>query len=96
MGDDAARVIQPVKGSKEQFIVIEERLKGMDAHGDRHGGALDQSVLVSQGPRHRGRDRQDEQREARGIVRVEARPLRGVRLAALQYPDLAVQQLQTP
>src|SRR6201991_1961200 len=39
MGDDAARVIQPVKGSKEQFIVIEERLKDMDAQ------AIDMEVL---------------------------------------------------
>ena len=30
-----------------------ERLKAMDAHGHRHGGAVDQSVLVPQGARHR-------------------------------------------
>src|SRR5262249_33384703 len=31
MGDEAGRVMPRVKGAKEHFIVIEERLKGMDA-----------------------------------------------------------------
>src|SRR5437016_14582332 len=31
MGSDAPRLIPPTKGAKEHFIVIEERLKGMDA-----------------------------------------------------------------
>src|SRR3954447_11406562 len=30
MGEDAARVPPPVKGAKEHFIVVEQRLKEMD------------------------------------------------------------------
>src|SRR5258708_33480389 len=33
MGDEAPRVMPQTKGAKEHFIVIKERLKGMDAHG---------------------------------------------------------------
>src|SRR5476651_205517 len=33
MGDDAAKVLPPVKGVPEHFIVIEQRLKEMDAMG---------------------------------------------------------------
>jgi aminocarboxymuconate-semialdehyde decarboxylase len=39
MGDEASRVMPRVKGAKEHFIVIEERLKGMDAQ------AIDMEVL---------------------------------------------------
>jgi predicted TIM-barrel fold metal-dependent hydrolase len=94
MGDDAARVIQPVKGSKEQFIVIEERLKGMDAQ------AIDMEVL-SINPFWYRKDRDT----AAAIVKTNneklaelcaSKPDRFAAYAslALQYPDLAVQQLQ--
>jgi hypothetical protein len=43
-------VFVPVKGAQNQFIVIAERPKQMDA--------LHQSVLVAQGSRHGGRNRQ--------------------------------------
>src|SRR5882724_1201606 len=33
MGDEAPRVLPPVKGVPEHFIVIEQRLKAMDAMG---------------------------------------------------------------
>src|SRR5262249_59630589 len=39
MGDEAGRVMPRVKGAREHFIVIEERLKGMDAQ------AIDMEVL---------------------------------------------------
>src|SRR5215475_7358886 len=39
MGADAPRVINPVKGAEQQFIVLEERLNAMDAM------AIDMEVL---------------------------------------------------
>src|SRR4051812_47489078 len=33
MGEDAKRVMPPVKGAQEHFIVIEDRLRAMDAQG---------------------------------------------------------------
>ena len=39
MGDEATRVLPQVRGAQEHFIVIEERLKGMDAQ------AIDMEVL---------------------------------------------------
>ena len=50
-------------------------------HGDRHGSAFDQSVLVPQGPRCGRADRQAAEREARRALRGAPRPLRGVRVA---------------
>ena len=54
--------------------------------GDRHGSAVDQPVLVPQGPRPRRQDRAGQQREARRTVRVQARPLRRLRLARAAVP----------
>jgi aminocarboxymuconate-semialdehyde decarboxylase len=95
MGDEAARVMPRVKGAKEHFIVIEERLKGMDAQG------IDLEVL-SINPYWYRKDRDTAAR----IVELQneklaelcaARPDRFAAFAslALQYPDLAVQQLET-
>jgi aminocarboxymuconate-semialdehyde decarboxylase len=95
MGDEAARVMPQVKGAKEHFIVIEERLKGMDAQG------IDMEVL-SINPYWYRKDRDT----AAKIVELQneklaelcaARPDRFAAFAslALQYPDLAVQQLET-
>ena len=39
MGENASRILPRVKGAQEHFIVIEERLKGMDAQ------AIDMEVL---------------------------------------------------
>jgi aminocarboxymuconate-semialdehyde decarboxylase len=39
MGDEVGRVLPQTKGAQEHFIVIEERLKGMDAQ------AIDMEVL---------------------------------------------------
>ena len=55
-------------------------------NGDRHGGAVDQPVLVSQGPRHGRSDRQNAEREARRAVRVAAGALRGLRFARAAIP----------
>jgi aminocarboxymuconate-semialdehyde decarboxylase len=95
MGDEAPRVMPQVKGAKEHFIVIEERLKGMDAQG------IDLEVL-SINPFWYRKDRDS----AAKIVELQneklaelcaARPDRFAAFAslALQYPDLAVQQLET-
>jgi predicted TIM-barrel fold metal-dependent hydrolase len=95
MGDDAARVVSlPVKGAKEQFIVIEERLKGMDAQG------IDLEVL-SINPFWYRKDRDT----AAAIVKTNneklaelcaSKPDRFAAYAslALQHPDLAVEQLK--
>jgi hypothetical protein len=95
MGDDAARVIPPTKGAQEHFIVIEQRLQGMDAM------AIDMEVL-SVNPFWYRKDRE----LAAQIVKVQneklaelcaSRPDRFAAFASLtlQYPDLAVQQLET-
>ena len=95
MGDDAGKVLPPVKGVPEHFIVIEQRLKEMDAMG------IDMEVL-SVNPFWYGKDRDT----ASAIVKLQneklaelcaARPERFSAFASLtlQFPDLAVQQLET-
>jgi predicted TIM-barrel fold metal-dependent hydrolase len=95
MGDEAGRVLPQTKGAQEHFIVIEERLKGMDAQ------AIDMEVLSINPFWYR-----KERDAAAEIVRVQneklaelsaTRPDRFAAFAslALQYPDLAVQQLET-
>ena len=95
MGDEAGRLMPRVKGAKEHFIVIEERLKGMDAQ------AIDMEVL-SINPFWYRKDRDT----AAKIVELQneklaalcaSRPDRFAAFAslALQYPDLAVRQLET-
>ena len=95
MGDEAPRVMPQTKGAQEHFIVIAERLKGMDAQ------AIDLEVL-SINPFWYRKDRDT----AAAIVKVQneklaelsaSRPDRFAAFAslALQYPDLAVEQLET-
>src|ERR1700689_2254043 len=95
MGDEAAKVLPPVKGVPEHFIVVEQRLKEMDAM------AIDMEVL-SINPFWYGKDRET----AAAIVKLQneklaelcaSRPDRFGAFAslALQFPDLAVQQLET-
>ena len=95
MGDGADKVLPPVKGVPEHFIVIEQRLKEMDAM------AIDMEVL-SINPFWYGKDRET----AAQIVKLQneklaelcaARPERFAAFASLtlQFPDLAVQQLET-
>src|SRR5499426_2898418 len=95
MGDEASQVLRQTRGAQENFIVIEERLKGMDAQ------AIDMEVL-SINPFWYRKDRDT----AAQIVKVNneklaelcaAKPDRFGAFAslALQYPDLAVEQLET-
>jgi aminocarboxymuconate-semialdehyde decarboxylase len=95
MGDGADKVLPPVKGVPEHFIVIEQRLKEMDAM------AIDMEVL-SINPFWYGKDRDT----AAQIVKLQnenlaelcaSRPERFAAFASLtlQHPDLAVQQLET-
>ena len=95
MGDEADKVLPPVKGVPEHFIAIEQRLKEMDAM------AIDMEVL-SINPFWYRKDRDT----AAEIVKISneklaelcaARPDRFAAFASLplQYPDLAVQQLET-
>jgi aminocarboxymuconate-semialdehyde decarboxylase len=94
MGDGADKVLPAVKGVPEHFIVIEQRLKEMDAM------AIDMEVL-SINPFWYGKDRDT----AAAIVKVQneklaelcaSRPDRFGAFASLtlQFPDLAVQQLE--
>jgi aminocarboxymuconate-semialdehyde decarboxylase len=84
MGEDAKNVTPPVKGVKEHFIVVEQRLQG---DGRRWRSTWRCSsinpVLVSQGARRRGGDLQDQQREARRDC-ADRKPERfgGLRVAA--------------
>jgi predicted TIM-barrel fold metal-dependent hydrolase len=96
---EAAKAVMPqtqTKGAKEHFIVIEERLGAMDAMG------IDMEVLSINPIFWYGADRD----LAARIVSVQneklaelcaARPDRfaGFASLALQFPDLAVQQLET-
>ena len=95
MGDAADKVLPPVKGVPEHFIVIEQRLKEMDAM------AIDMEVL-SINPFWYGKDRDT----AAAIVKMNneklaelcaSRPDRFGAFASLtlQFPDLAVQELET-
>ncbi len=95
MGDEADKMLPPVKGVPEHFIVVEQRLKEMDAM------AIDMEIL-SINPFWYGKDRDT----AAAIVKVHneklaelcaSRPERFGAFASLtlQFPDLAVQQLET-
>ena len=97
MGDEASNVIPKTKGAQEHFIAnaIENRLKGMDAM------AIDMEVL-SINPSWYRKDRDI----AAQIVKINneklaevcaSRPDRFAAFASLtlQFPDLAVQQLET-
>jgi aminocarboxymuconate-semialdehyde decarboxylase len=97
MGDESSNVIPKTKGAQEHFIAnaIENRLKGMDAM------AIDMEVL-SINPSWYRKDRDI----AAQIVKINneklaevcaSRPDRFAAFASLslQYPDLAVQQLET-
>jgi predicted TIM-barrel fold metal-dependent hydrolase len=93
MGNDAGRVFTPVNGAENQYIVIAERLKQMDAM------AIDMEVL-SINPFWYRKDRDT----AAAIVKLQneklaeltgSHPDRFAAFAslALQYPDLAAEQL---
>jgi aminocarboxymuconate-semialdehyde decarboxylase len=95
MGEAADKVLPPVKGVPEHFIVVEQRLKEMDAM------AIDMEIL-SINPFWYGKDRDT----AADIVKVQndklaelcaSRPERFGAFASLslQFPDLAAQQLET-
>jgi predicted TIM-barrel fold metal-dependent hydrolase len=94
MGDDAKRVVAPVNGSENQYIVVAERLKQMDAM------AIDMEVL-SINPFWYRKDRDT----AAAVVKIQNEKLAELcalhpdRFAAfaslaLQFPDLAVEQLE--
>src|SRR5215475_778432 len=93
MGEEARNVFTPVKGAENQYIVVAERLKQMDAM------AIDMEVL-SINPFWYRKDRDT----AAAIVKMQneklaelcaSQPDRFAAFAslALQFPDLAVQQL---
>ena len=93
MGDEARGVFVPVKGAEDQYIAVAERLKQMDAM------AIDMEVL-SINPFWYRKDRDT----AAAIVKLQneklaelcaSQPERFAAFAslALQFPDLAVQQL---
>src|SRR6202048_4892478 len=95
MGDAADKILPPVKGVPEHFIVIEQRLKEMDAM------AIDMEML-SINPFWYGKDRDT----AAAIVKVQNEKLAELCASrpegfgafaslSLQFPDLAVQQLET-
>src|SRR6202140_2851340 len=95
MGEEARNGLAPVLGAEQQYLVIAERLKQMDAM------SIDMEVL-SINPFWYRKDRDT----AAQIVKVQneklaelcaAKPDRFAAYAslALQHPDLAVQQLET-
>jgi aminocarboxymuconate-semialdehyde decarboxylase len=95
MGEQAARVRPVTKGADEMYVAVEQRLKTMDAM------AIDMEVL-SINPFWYGKDRD----MAAKIVEINNRSLAELCAAqpdrfaafaslALQFPDLAVEQLET-
>src|SRR5947209_3325137 len=95
MGEDAARVPPPVKGVKEHFIVIEQRLKEMDAM------AIDMEIL-SINPFWYRKDREIAQKicEINNQKLAELCAQKPDRFGAfaslpMQAPDLAAQMLET-
>jgi predicted TIM-barrel fold metal-dependent hydrolase len=95
LGNDASSVMSPVKGAQDAYIVLEQRFKAMDAM------AIDMEVL-SINPFWYGKNRD----LAEQIVKIQNEKLAELCAAhpdrfaafgslALQYPDLAVQQLET-
>ncbi len=95
LGDEAATLTPPIKGAQDAYIVIEQRFKAMDAM------AIDMEVL-SINPFWYGKSRD----LAEQIVKIQneklaelcgAQPDRFAAFGslALQYPDLAVRQLET-
>ena len=95
MGDDAKNVPPPVKGVKEHFIVVEQRLKEMDAM------AIDMEVL-SINPFWYRKDRDTAQKicEINNTKLAELCAAKSDRFAAfaslpMQAPDLAVTMLET-
>jgi predicted TIM-barrel fold metal-dependent hydrolase len=94
VGDDVPRILPPTKGQQEHFIVVENRLKAMDAMG------IDMEVLSINPFWYR-----KERDLAAQIVKIQneklaelcaSKPDRFAAFASLslQYPDLAVQQLE--
>jgi predicted TIM-barrel fold metal-dependent hydrolase len=94
MGDEVPRILPPTKGQQEHFIVVENRLKAMDAMG------IDMEVLSINPFWYR-----KERDLAAQIVKIQneklaelcaSKPDRFAAFASLslQYPDLAVQQLE--
>jgi predicted TIM-barrel fold metal-dependent hydrolase len=94
LGDEAATLTPPIRGAKEAYIVIEDRLKSMDSQ------AIDMEVL-SINPFWYGKDRD----LAARIVKIQneklaelvaAHPDRFAAFASLtlQDPQLAVQELE--
>ncbi len=94
MGDEAARLVGPVRGSQKAFIEVGERLKAMDAM------AVDMEVL-SINPFWYKKDREtagkivdlQNQRLAE-LCGAHADRFAAFGSLALQHPDLAVQQLE--
>src|ERR1700726_756886 len=95
MGDQAKNVRPVTKGAEEMFIAVEERVKSMDAM------AIDMEVL-SVNPFWYRKDRDT----AAQIVKINTERLAelcaskpdrfaGFASLALQFPDLAVEQLET-
>jgi aminocarboxymuconate-semialdehyde decarboxylase len=95
IGDEAPRVMPQTKGAQEHFIGVADRFKGMDAQG------IDMEVLSINPFWYR-----KERELAAAIVKVQneklaelcaAHPERFAAFASLtlQYPDLAVRQLET-
>jgi len=94
MGNAAERLIPPTKGGAAHYFTVEERLKGMDDQ------AIDMEIL-SVNPFWYRKDRDT----AEAIVRIQNEKLAELTAShpdrlgafaslALQFPDLAVQQLE--
>lgn len=94
LGPDAGSVMAPVKGAQDAFIVIEERIKAMDAM------AIDMEVLsINPFWYSRPRDLAEKIVTIQNEKLAELCAFRPDRFAAfasltLQAPDLAVQQLE--
>lgn len=94
LGADANGVLPPVKGVKEHFVVVEDRLRAMDAM------RIDMEIL-SINPFWYRRERALSERIVRvqneklaELCAVEPRRLGAFASLSLQHPDLAVRELE--
>ncbi len=92
---NAAKIIShPLEAPALLWSDVGTRLAHMDKSGVDVGGAQHQPVLVPRRARSgRGAD-PDQQRDARPVLRRQLDRLVGFATAALQFPDLAAQQVE--
>jgi hypothetical protein len=94
MGDDARNVFVPVKGAENQYIVIAERLKQMDAMAiDMEVPSINRFGIARTATRRR-QSSGCRPRSLQSCAPCNRKPSRALRRWPPQFSDMAVQQLE--